>query len=298
MTFIVGTIVLAGAVAFGGWWIAGQLRADPIVEHVSPTPLPSTFYLATQQPMSNERSDDGGRDFSYSVTSVDGQSFDETEIGTFQSSIFSQTFQLSDGKVYFVNDEGELSTYSLTNAQVERVAIPGIEAVFGFFNESSIHDFVIDDSSHSIVYLQGLCTNGQSCSLKRFDLTTKKVTIISSGLEKSLLLSGKTTLSLKGITTEEDSSIILIRTQGKSGIVDLIGVSAVTGKSTVIRSVPKGLEADILLAKGIECHEAFGDQEVMVDSISGLPEARTTITNPAGQQMVWKPTYLLGCITQ
>lgn len=301
--FITATVILGAAIAFIFFWIYNSKPvSQPAVPSATQQGPSSAFYLATRNdnPTANDRSDTSDREMEYKLSTVEVQSsFAEFPLGTIHPSIFSSAFGYRDGGIYFVNAEGELAAYSIGSGFTNVVKIPDIKPVFGFFDEHSMYDFIL--SGDTITYLQGGCTDSQSCDLRQYNFATKTMSPIMSHLEKSMNISGETTIKLHD---RDPKTVTLLKTRNtaKGGYADLVQVLLDTKKQTVTKTVEFGLHetstpSDTIFTKTLSCEGITATEKIVDVPNSGDADMQTTITLADGTSKFWMPTYIVGCVT-
>ncbi len=259
--------------------------------------------LATFSPDGEDRSDANDREVEYKLFSVQSPTLTEEQLGSVRSNIFANTFQYMDGKIYFVNGDGELAAYDLATKKNERFALPNIKPVFGFLDEHSVYDFSFLDAT-KLVYLQGGCMDGAACHLKMYNFTTKKTTSIVDHLERKLGINGETTIKIQPVRVNgEGGDIRSIRTRNTAdaGFADLISVSLDTHVDKVLETVDfttdkKNSKADALFTKTFACGGVSGMQELADIPNTGDAEVQTTVNTSQGAVKKYHPTYFVGCV--
>lgn len=305
---VVGAVGVAGAVY---WWNTSRIQpVAPLTNTSSPAATSVStgagkVILATFSPEIDDRSDANDREAAYKIFSVQAPNLTEEPLGTIRSNIFVSSFGYADGKVYFVNGEGELSTYNLTTRKTERIALPDIKPVFGFLDDHSVYDFALEDAT-KLVYLQGACSEGAACHLKSYDFVTKKSSSIIDHLEKKFAINGETTIQIQRVGKDSAGTgrqVQLLRTRNtaETGFADVIAVSLDTRKDQVMKTVDleadeQDAEADALFSKKFTCSDITGIQAFVDVPDTGDAEIQTTVIAGQGATKKYHPTYIVGCV--
>lgn len=298
---VVAAIALAGAVY---WWKV--YRAAPTTSPVAQAPTPSSepashiLVGVRVDPTLDDRSDESDRSIQYKLLSVDSQTSIGQNLDSIQANIFSSSFAYGDDNVYFVNGDGELSTYHIPSKKTALLALPDIKPVFGFLDDHSVSNFLLSGST--LVYLQGQCTDGAVCHLRQYDLVTKKMTSIIDHLEKKLLLVGDTTVSIESYDTAKQTMTLLkTRNTGDGGFADVVDVSLATHATNVAKTVEftndaQNAAAEEIFTKRLTCGSASASQNVVDIPGTGDADIQTSITSSRGEVTKYMPAYIVGCV--
>lgn len=301
VAFIVATVVLAGAVAFGGWWIAGNtniLRNSVDQEALRQSLLANMdrlpFVIAAREDSTVDvYSDDTVRSVPYGISVFYPDSGEERHITKINANMFAHAFAYQDDAIYFIDSDGELSMHNAETGLDTKLTLPDIEAVYAYLGDHSLSDFVLSDDT--IFYLQGTCQGTSPCHLRSYNFTTKTLSPIIDNLQTVLKLTKTESLRLQGYRPE-DSIVNLIKVRNSGGKIahELIEASVATRRTTVI---PLGSSSQYSggYIKQIQCG-ATATEELAYDAKSKGAVSTIRLDLPeGGGEKRWSDAYIAGC---
>lgn len=303
---VVAGVIVVAMVAVVWFMLRGFSPVKDIVKFDESVPSFPILLATRDDSAAADRSDATDRTMTYRLTSVEPSILREENMGSIAANIFVSPFEVDGGLVYFVNPEGELTTYDLSTKKVSRVAVPGIEPVFGYLGDRSMRDFMLFDTV--LIYLRGVCQEGRSCDLLMYDFATRKNTLLISRVEK--LVSKEpwfTSLRLHGYTEGRSVSIISSWGDGAATGSDIFEVTFKDKNVKKMDSVSAAYVNDprtendlrdeerlnALRGKARQCGKLRADQRVA--PVGDEYETQTTVSSGV-RSASFSPTYIVGCL--
>jgi hypothetical protein len=149
---------------------------------ISSAPLPHSVLLAVTDPdQTPAPSDQTNPMKEFKIISFDPQSAAQTDVAEVRSNFFTDSFQYEDGKLYFINLQGELSALTLGEADAQTIKIDGITPTDKYLTDNTLYDIVL--SGDQLFYLKGSCSEREYCALGEYDLSSGTNRIILDGLQ-------------------------------------------------------------------------------------------------------------------
>ncbi len=287
-------VLIGGGVA---WWMMAKPTPAPVP--VTPPVLTEApakqLILATRDVNAPESgSDSGDREFWYKLMSVNTKTLAEKSLGSLRNNIFVTPFALWEGRAFFVNPEGELASYTLETEKDTVVKIPGVEPVFGFFDEHSMWDFEVSGST--LVYLRGMCAEGSRCDLYQYDLVAFTNTLILPNLQKLMKMDETSGLSLQSY--DPVKNLVVVKKAGSDGAYSYTELFDVSLAEKKIVASKKMADISDNAAVQLTCDSAEAVQKYERFQLPGgeyATENQTTITSQ-GLKKSYHPTYIVGCL--
>lgn len=255
--------------------------------------------VATDITGATDRSDANDRESTYEIRSIDTGTLSQHTIGKISSSIFSHAFAVNQSnELFYINADGQLESHHVNTSLNTIVPIPDIKAVFGFFGDHSVKDFLL--SGDTIVYFQGGCGDSARCDLKLYDLKTKKSTTILANLEKKLSVVGETAIDLQSYDpVQKVVTLRKTRNTAANGYADLIEIDA-KGVDNFAKTVEFTSDVASSLAvftKTLACGNANAIQKLVSEVENGDAVMRTKVVSGNGSEiLVQTPSYIVGCV--
>lgn len=299
---IIASVIALIAVLFVGriMWLVTVSKVKVTVSEKAKAS--DAVLVATDITGASDRSDANDRESTYEIRSIDTDSLSQHTIGKISSSIFSHSFAVNQSnELFYIHADGQLVSHRVDTGFDTIVPIPDIKAVFGFFGDHSVKDFLL--SGDTVVYFQGGCSDSARCDLKSYDLQTKKSTTILAHLEKKLSVVGETAIDLQSYDPVRNVvTVRKTRNTAANGYADLIeidakGVDKVTKTVEFTADVTSSPEAQAVFTKTLSCGSAKAIQKLVSEVENGDAVMRTKVVSGNGSEiLVQTPSYIVGCV--